>query len=249
MLRSRRAVWFRDAVWAVRGLSRGTESTSLPSPPASSENSPSFQVPGALKHHFNPLEVPFVTHVARSPRCCRAMAVGVILRCAAGPASISPRDAVPMARSVLTATWRTWRGPRSWTSGSVRCCRAWQGPLWRTWCFSWAVRRRKRCGGSSEALRRSVRSFGGWLRRRSARDLRDARGPKLEAACRKWQEEAQGAQPLLAFMSEREIRNLQKIMKRMSFSNLMCMVSQQSTLSGQRLSEALEDLRWRLTRC
>lgn len=75
------------------------------------------------------------------------------------------------------------------------------------------------------------------------------RALKLEAACRKWQDEAQGAQPLLAFMSEREIRNLQKIMKRMSFSNLMCMVSQQSTLSGQRLSEALEDLRWRLTRC
>ena len=63
------------------------------------------------------------------------------------------------------------------------------------------------------------------------------------------QEEAREAQPLSAFMLPRELRKLEKTMMRMSFSNLMCFVSHQSTLSAQRLDEALEVLRWQLTRC
>ena len=68
------------------------------------------------------------------------------------------------------------------------------------------------------------------------------------------QEESRGAQPLTASMSERDIRNLYKTMARMSFSNLMCIVTHQSTLrsglvpaTAELLSEELERLRLRLT--
>ena len=96
------------------------------------------------------------------------MGVAVILTCAAGPVSISPRATVARqlffcrlageattAKGVITATCLTLRGSRSWTSGSVRSCKAglkgskscyeaWQDLNWRSWSFSSAERGLKR---------------------------------------------------------------------------------------------------------
>mmetsp|Transcript_68780 Transcript_68780/g.108414 ORF Transcript_68780/g.108414 Transcript_68780/m.108414 type:complete len:298 (+) Transcript_68780:60-953(+) len=67
------------------------------------------------------------------------------------------------------------------------------------------------------------------------------------------EEESMGAKPLSDFISERDIRNLQKTLARMNFSNLICLVTHQSPNraglfpeSAERLSSALERLRPRL---
>lgn len=67
------------------------------------------------------------------------------------------------------------------------------------------------------------------------------------------EEESKGAKPLSDFISERDIRNLQKTLARMNFSNLICLVTHQSPNraglfpeSAERLSSALERLRPRL---
>lgn len=67
------------------------------------------------------------------------------------------------------------------------------------------------------------------------------------------EEESKGAKPLSDFILERDIRNLQKTLARMNFSNLICLVTHQSPNraglfpeSAERLSSALERLRPRL---